>query len=77
MFAVYSTLSGETHLLNGTAVWVLELLAEPGWHHPDDVLQRAASESDVPEAGIRESLGDIWGTLVDGGLVLRRRQAAA
>lgn len=77
MFAVYSPLSGETHLLNGTAVWMLELLAEPGWHDPDDVLQRAATESDVPEAEIRQSLGDLWGTLVDGGLVRRQRLGPA
>ncbi len=76
LHAVYSPLSGETHLLNGTAIWVLELLAEPGWHHPDDVVRQVALEAELPEAEIRAALGDVWSTLVDGGLVQRERVAA-
>ncbi|MCA3240877.1 MAG: HPr-rel-A system PqqD family peptide chaperone [Rubrivivax sp.] len=72
MFAVYSGLSGETHLLNETAVWMLEWLAAPGWHHADDVVHRAASEASVSEEELRASLGDIWTTFVHDGLVLRR-----
>ena len=72
MFAVYSGLSGETHLLNESAVWMLELLAAPGWHHANDVVHRAAAEASVPEDELRAALGDIWTTFVHGGLVLRR-----
>jgi hypothetical protein len=72
MFAVYSGLSGETHLLNESAVWMLELLATPGWHHADDVVHLAATEASVPEDELRATLGDIWTTFVHGGLVLRR-----
>ena len=74
--AVYSPLSGETHLLNSTAIWVLELLAEPGWHHPDDVVRQLAFQSEAAEAEIRAALGDLWGTLVHGGLVRRQRATA-
>lgn len=77
MFAVYSGLSGETHLLNETAVWMLELLAAPGWHHAEDVVHRAASEASVPECELRASLGEIWTTFGDGGLVRRRQMLAA
>lgn len=77
MFAVYSGLSGETHLLNETAVWMLEWLAAPGWHHADDLIQRAASEAGVSEVELRVSLGDIWTTFVHDGLVRRRFDALA
>lgn len=74
MYAVFSPLSGETHLLNGTAVCVLELLGQPGWHHPDDVVRKVALECESPEGDVRAALSDIWTTLVAGGLV-RRPQA--
>ncbi len=77
MFAVYSGLSGETHLLNETAVWMLEWLAAPGWHHADDVVHRAASEAGVSEEELRISLGDIWTTFVHDGLVRRRPESRA
>ena len=72
LFAVFSPLSGETHLLNATAICVLELLGQPGWHHPDDVVRQVALESESPEDDVRMSLGDVWTTLVSGGLVRRR-----
>ena len=77
MFAVYSGLSGETHLLNETAVWMLEWLAAPGWHHADDVVHGAASEAGVSEEELRASLGDIWTTYVQDGLVRRRPESPA
>lgn len=75
--AAYSPLSGETHLLNNTAIGVLELLAEPGWHHPADVVHQLAREAERPEAEVAAVLGEVWTTLVDGGLVRRERSAAA
>jgi hypothetical protein len=76
LHAVYSPLSGETLLLNSTAVWVLELLTGHGWHHPDGVVRQLAMEAELPDDEVRASLGDIWSTLLDGGLVRRQRAAA-
>ncbi len=76
MHAAYSPLSGETLLLNDTAIWVLERLAEPGWHRPDDVLRQAALEAERPEGEVRVSLGNIWATLQDAGLVRREPPSA-
>ncbi|MCE2908510.1 MAG: hypothetical protein ACK5Y8_02935 [Betaproteobacteria bacterium] len=76
LHAVYCPLSGETLLLNGTAVWVLELLAGPGWHHPDGVVRQVAIEAELPEEEVRASLGNIWTTLLGGGLLRRQRAAA-
>jgi PqqD family protein of HPr-rel-A system len=77
LHAVYSPLSGDTHLLNPTAVWVLEQLAAPGWHDADDVVRQVALESEVPEAEMRAALGDVWSTLVTGGLVRRQATGSA
>lgn len=75
MHAVYSPLSGETLLLNGTAIWVLERLGEPGWHQPDDVVGQAALEAGRPEDEVCAALGNIWAMLQDAGLVSRERAA--
>jgi len=72
MFVVFSRLSGETHFLNETAIWLLELLREPGWHSPEGLVEMAAADTDMPEAELQALLGDIWPTFLDGGLVLRR-----
>ncbi len=76
LHAVYGPLSGETMLLNAAAIWVLDVLAEPGWHHPEDVVRQIASEAELPEDEVRCTLGDIWALLLDGGLVRRQRAAA-
>jgi hypothetical protein len=75
LHAVYSPLSGETLLLNNTAVWVLEVLAEPGWHDPEDVVRQIASEAETSEREAQGTLGEIWTMLLDGGLVRRQRAA--
>lgn len=72
MFVAFSPLSGETHFLNGTAIWLLELLREPGWHSPEGLIKMGSVESDMPESELQALLGDIWPTFVNGGLVLRR-----
>jgi hypothetical protein len=78
MFAVYSGLSGETHLLNDTAVWLLELLSEPGWHLKDDIVHRAATESQVTDNEAGAAFGDFWTSFIDGGLLqLQRRPTGA
>lgn len=77
MFAVYGGLSGETHLLNDTAVWALELLAGPGGHTLDELVRQAAAESEVTDNEARAALGDIWTTLVDSGLLQRQRESPA
>lgn len=76
LHAVYSPLSGDTLLLNSTAVWVLEALAEPGWHDAEDVVRQIAREAETSEGEVRDTLGDIWTTLLEGGLVRRQRAAA-
>jgi hypothetical protein len=55
---------------------VLELLAGQGWHHPDGVVRQVAIEAELPDDEVRASLGDIWSTLLDGGLARRQRAAA-
>lgn len=72
MFVVFSPLSGETHFLNSTAVWLLDLLREPGWHGADELIAKAAAEAEMPLDEVRSLLGDFWATFMDGGLVLRR-----
>jgi hypothetical protein len=76
LHAVYSPLSGETLLLNSTAIWVLEVLAEPGWHDPQDVMRQIANESETSEREVEDTLGDVWTTLLDGGLTRCQRAAA-
>ncbi len=76
LYAVYSPLSGETLLLNGSAIWVLEGVAEPGWHDPEDVVRQIANEAETSESEVQSTLGDVWTTLLDGGLVRRQRAAA-
>lgn len=76
LHAVYSPLSGETLLLNHSAIWVLEVLAEPGWHDPQDVVRQIANEAETSEREVQDTLGDVWTTLLDGGLLRRQRAAA-
>ena len=76
LHAVYSPLSGETLLLNNTAIWVLEVLAEPGWHDPQDVVRQIASEAETSEREVQDTLGDVWTTLLGSGLLRRQRAAA-
>ena len=77
LHAVFSPLSGETLLLNGTAIWVLEVLAEPGWHDPQDVVRQIANQVETSEREVQDTLGDVWTTLVDSGLVRRQHATAA
>jgi hypothetical protein len=76
LHAVYSPLSGETLLLNNSAIWVLEVLAEPGWHDPQDVVRQIANEAETSEREVQDTLGDVWTTLLGGGLLRRQRAAA-
>jgi PqqD family protein of HPr-rel-A system len=77
MFAVYGGLSGETHLLNDTAIWALELASEPGGHTFDELMRQAAADTEVTDNEARAALGDIWTTLVDSGLLQRLRESPA
>jgi pantoate kinase len=55
---------------------VLEGVAEPGWHDPEDVVRQIANEAETSESEVQSTLGDVWTTLLDGGLVRRQRAAA-
>ena len=68
-WAAYSSLSGETHLLNGESVLIVEALDESLPMSTEALCRLLSSELDQPLPEIREAIGDAWDTLLESGLI--------
>lgn len=72
-WAAYSSLSGETHLVNAESVEVLEHLDTQEVRSPEQVCKRLAAEYEVDPDELRATLSASWEPLVIAGLVRRAR----
>ena len=68
-WAVFSELSGETHLVNSESVEVLYLLDEVEPRTDIEVGERLAAQYDQPTEDILDTLAGCWTPLVLAGLV--------
>lgn len=70
-WAVYSSLSGETHLVNGESVEVLNCLDETEPRSPAQVCELLAAEYEADASELQATLAASWQPLVEAGLVRR------
>ena len=70
-WAVYSPISGESHLLNETSVAILDLLDESVATGADAVCEALAADSGESVAAVTALLDSAWTNLVQAGLVRR------
>ncbi len=70
-WAVYSTLSGETHLVNGESVEVLDHLDTVNPRSAAEVCELLAAEYSADAAELQATLEASWEPLVAAGLVRR------
>lgn len=68
-WVVFSSLSGETHLVNGESVAVIEALECDVAHSTAQVCETLAHEYEVPAAELAVTLAGAWGPLVEAGLI--------
>lgn len=68
-WAAFSSLSGETHVLNEESVAIVDLLdcAQP--RSSIELSRALADECGVPVPEIESTLAAAWGTLIEAGLV--------
>lgn len=69
-WAAFSSMSGETLLLNNEAAAVLEVLAD-GAVDPDIVCATLARDGDLSIEQVHAGMGDAWQQLLQAGLVRR------
>lgn len=74
-WVVYSALSGETHLVNGESVEVLNALDERLPRSAAEVCQNLAALFEVDVAELEATLSGSWTALVEAGLILQPRSA--
>ena len=74
-WAAFSSLSGETHLLNSESVAVIETLDLLQSRSADLVAQMLAEDSGVDAAELAETLEGAWPMLLEAGLI--REHSAA
>ena len=72
-WVAYSSLSGESHLVNGESVALLEALEQDVARSPEQVCETLAHEYEVPAAELLVTLQGAWVPMVEAGLI---RQAA-
>ena len=72
-WVVYSALSGETHLVNGESVEVLNALDERRPRSAAEVCQSLAALFEVDVAELEATLSGSWAALVEAGLILQPR----
>lgn len=70
-WAVYSALSGETHLVNGESVEVLNHLDTVSPRSASEVCELLADDYGVGAAELEATLAASWEPLVEAGLVRR------
>lgn len=79
-WVVYSSLSGETHLVNGESVEVLNHLDTGDARSPAQVCELLAAEYEADATDLNLTLAASWEPLVEAGLIkrvpIRRAQAA-
>ena len=68
-WAVYSSLSGETHLVNGESVEVLNRLDETEPRSAAQVCELLAAEYEADACELQATLAASWQPLVEAGLV--------
>jgi hypothetical protein len=71
-WAAFSSLSGETHLLNESSLCLLEALSSTQWLGEHEVVLRVAEATGSTAEEIEPLLADAWFNLVNCGIVLRR-----
>jgi PqqD family protein of HPr-rel-A system len=76
-WAAYSSLSGETHLVNAESVEVLNQLDTSDVRSPEQVCERLATEYEVDAAELLATLSASWEPLVTAGLVRRASSVPA
>ncbi len=72
-FAVYSALSGETHIVNAESVAVLEALDEHEAQPAAQVVRRLAQEHGIEPDELAAALAQAWPALLRAGLVCEPR----
>ncbi len=75
-WAVFSPLSGETHILNDESATILEWLRDQGPAGADQIAPVLAVEAGMPEAKVRQAIEFAWVPLLVAGLVRRLPVAA-
>jgi len=73
-WVAFSSLSGETHLLNAESVVVVEALDVLHPRSADEAAELLAADSGIPTAELTETLTDAWSMLLQAGLI--REQSA-
>lgn len=76
-WAVFSSLSGETHLVNAESVEVLNHLDTVSPRTPAQVCELLAADYDADAAGLMATLAASWEPLVEAGLVRHAVSRAA
>jgi PqqD family protein of HPr-rel-A system len=70
-WAVFSALSGESHLLNETSAVVLELLEEQQPLSADRIVAVLAEDTGLPREEVAATIASSWETLLQAGLIRR------
>lgn len=68
-WAAFSSLSGETHVLNDESVAIVELLACDRPSTATEVCAALSAECGVPIPELEPTLDAAWGALIEAGLV--------
>jgi PqqD family protein of HPr-rel-A system len=68
-WVVFSSLSGETHLVNGESVAVLETLSPEFPLSAAQVCETLAHEYELQASELEATLAGSWGGLVEAGLI--------
>jgi PqqD family protein of HPr-rel-A system len=75
-WVAFSSLSGESHLLNAESVAVVETLDLLQPRTAEEVTELLAADSGIPAAELTEKLADAWSMLLQAGLI-REQNATA
>ena len=68
-WVAFSSLSGETHVLNDESVAIVELLDGVEPRSPSELCRALADECGVPVPELESTLAAAWGALIEAGLV--------
>jgi PqqD family protein of HPr-rel-A system len=68
-WGAFSTLSGESHVVNDESVLLVEALDERTPRSTDEVCRQLAAEHDMTLDDLQAAVAQAWDSLVDAGLI--------